>query len=59
MRIFGWFVAILLILGMFHVIDVHVCIAGKGQCDSLKKAETKNESTDLRNIPTSRQPSAR
>lgn len=57
MRVFGWFVAILMIMGMMKIIDVQICIAGKGNCPVTK--ETKNESTDLRNIPTSRQPSAR
>lgn len=37
MRIFGWFVAILMILGMFKVIDVQICIAGQGQCQYKEK----------------------
>ena len=32
MRVFGWAVAIVMILGMFNVIDVQVCVAGKGKC---------------------------
>lgn len=32
MRLFGWFVAIMMILGMFNIIDMHICIAGKGKC---------------------------
>lgn len=41
MRILGWFIAIVMILGMFKVIDVRICIAGKGQCELSKKTEDK------------------
>ncbi len=36
MRIFGWFVAIVMLLGMFKIIDVHVCIADKGKCPKME-----------------------
>jgi len=37
MRIFGWFVAIVMLLGVFHIIDVQVCVAGHGKCPPLKE----------------------
>lgn len=36
MRIFGWVVAGVMLLGAANVIDVHVCIADKGKCPPLK-----------------------
>ncbi len=43
MRIFGWFVSILMILGAFNIIDFHVCIAGSGKCDSECKDPEKTK----------------
>ena len=37
MRLFGWCVAVVMLLGMFGIIDAQVCIAGKGRCEVTKK----------------------
>ena len=36
MRLFGWVMAVLMLLGMFGIMDVRICIAGKGQCEIKK-----------------------